>query len=416
MKKNTIIIIAVVIIIIIITLVTLFLLTPKKEIGLEEVVLTEEERNKLNLTEEERAQGLSLDDKEEKIKSEGEKELENSNNQTEEVRVLQIKKIIDREIKFPVFSADKSKLLYFDPKASEFYTSNLDGLGENVITNARFENLYDISWSPDRKKTVLTFSSDKGKTKKYHYFNLNEQKDIEYGKEYQDVSISFNGDNVAYMYRDFENKTHNLSVANHDLTSWRKIKSLDEDEINLKWFSNKYLAIYASPSANVQSELYIYDVAEGKDHFVIASKRWGLSPLFSPDGKKVIYNDNETKNSRFPVIWISNVEKGSVPVKLQLSSLVEKCTWASDNITVFCGVPENYSNFFIQPNDYYEGKFVSKDSFYKINTETKEQLKLADASQFNKDYDIYSPFVSNDGKNMYFVRKHDGKLYELVIP
>ncbi|NQU99774.1 MAG: PD40 domain-containing protein, partial [Parcubacteria group bacterium] len=410
------IIIAVVIIIIIITLVTLFLLTPKKEIGLEEVVLTEEERNKLNLTEEERAQGLSLDDKEEKIKSEGEKELENSNNQTEEVRVLQIKKIIDREIKFPVFSADKSKLLYFDPKASEFYTSNLDGLGENVITNARFENLYDISWSPDRKKTVLTFSSDKGKTKKYHYFNLNEQKDIEYGKEYQDVSISFNGDNVAYMYRDFENKTHNLSVANHDLTSWRKIKSLDEDEINLKWFSNKYLAIYASPSANVQSELYIYDVAEGKDHFVIASKRWGLSPLFSPDGKKVIYNDNETKNSRFPVIWISNVEKGSVPVKLQLSSLVEKCTWASDNITVFCGVPENYSNFFIQPNDYYEGKFVSKDSFYKINTETKEQLKLADASQFNKDYDIYSPFVSNDGKNMYFVRKHDGKLYELVIP
>ena len=160
----------------------------------------------------------------------------------------------------------------------------------------------------------------------------------------------------------------------------------------------------------------IYDVVEGGDYFGLVSEKWGLSPLFSRDGKKVLFNDNEVKNARFPVIWVSEVKKGARPKKLQLSTLIEKCTWANDNVTVYCGVPENYSNYYIQPDDYYDGRFISRDSFYKINTETGEQMKLASADQFDQDYDVFMPLISDDGKTMYFTRKHDGKFYALIIP
>lgn len=417
MKKNiAIIILIVAVILIIVGIVAFMSLTSQEEAPTEEVVLTEEERSNLQLTEEEREEGLTLREKEEELKKEKLNEIENEDKSVEEVRAIQIKRIIDREIEFPVFSADKQSLLYYDDNAGEFYRSNLDGLGESVITNAGFENLYDVSWSPGRKKTVLTFSSNKGKTKKYHYFNLDEQKDVEYSDEYQNVTVSFDGDKVAYVYRDYGEDEHNLSVANFDLTSWRSVKKVSDEEMELEWFSNNYLAMYDKTTAYEEGQLFIYDVDEGKNNFVMFSDRWGLSPLFSPDGKKVLYNDNGSKNSRYPSLWVADVKKGSEPKKLQLSTLVEKCTWASDNVTVFCGVPDNYSNYFVQPDDYYEGKFISRDSFYKINTNTKEQEKIVDASQFSKDYDVYSPFVSDDGKNMYFIRKHDSKLYELIIP
>ena len=415
MNKKIIIILTIVVVALIIGLIIFSTLTSKKEPPTEEVILTEEERVNLQLTQEEREQGLTLEEKEARLQQEKQNKIEKGG-ELEEVRALQIKKIIDRKVEFSVFSADKQSLLYYDEKAGEFYRSNLNGLGENVMTNARFEDLNDVSWSPDRKKTVLTFSSNKGKTKKYHFFNLEEQKDIEYGDEYQSATISFDGDQVAYIYRDTKDDEYNLSVANADLTSWRQIKDLNDDEIKLEWFSDSYLAIYDETSAYEEGELYVYDVGEGKNHFVMVSDRWGLAPIFSPDGKKVVFNDNGAKNARYPSIWVQDVVRGAEPKKLQLSTLVEKCAWASDNVTIFCGVPENYSNFFIQPDDYYKGKFVSKDSFYKINTETKEKEKLADASQFKKDYDVYRPFVSDDGKDVYFTRKHDGKLYVLIIP
>lgn len=415
MKKKYI-ILAALLIIILIGIGIFYSLTSKPEEKPEEVVLTEEERVNLRLTDEDKKAGITIKEKEKKVEEDKREELERGGKTLEEIKVVQIKKIIDKEIKFPVLSADKSKFLYFNPADKEFYQSNIDGTGEQVLTNANLENLYDVSWSPDREKTVLTFSSDKGRTKKYHFFNLARQEDIEYEDKYQDVTISYNGENVAYVFRDPVEDEHNLSVAKPDLSSWRKIKELDEEEIETEWFSNNNLAVYDTTTAFKEGQLEIYNVGEGTDHYTFLAKRWGLNPLFSPDGKKVIFNDNDTKGARFPVIWTAEVKNKAEPRKLQLSTLVEKCAWAKDSVSVFCGIPENYSNFFIQPDDYYKGKFISKDSFYKINTDNGEQKKLADFSQFNKDYDVYKPLVSEDQKKMYFTRKHDGKFYGLIMP
>jgi len=415
MKKKYIILIALVVIMLV-GLGLFYYLTTEKEEKLEEVVLTEEERVKLRLTDEERKNGITIKEKEKMIEEEKRKELEEKGKTPEEIKVVQIKKIIDKEIKFTVFSADNSKFLYFDPTNKEVYQSNTDGIGEQVLTNAKFDNLYNVSWSPNREKTVLTFSSDKGLTKKYHFFNLSSQEDIEYEDKYQNVTISYDGENVAYVFHDSAKDKYNLSVAKPDLSSWRKIRELGKEEIETKWFSNNNLAVYSATTAFEEGQLDIYNVGEGADHYTFLSKRWGLNPLFSPDGKKVIFNDNDTKNARFPIIWIAGVENKIEPRKLQLSTLVEKCAWAKDSVSIFCGIPENYSNFFIQPDDYYKGKFVSKDSFYKIDTNSGEQKKLADFSQFNKDYDVYKPLVSEDQKKMYFTRKHDGKFYGLIMP
>lgn len=394
-----------------------YYIASRQEEAPEEVVLTEEERSRLSLSEEERAAGKTLQDKEEELKEEKQEALESGDMSAEEIGVVQIRKIIDKKINFPVFSANKEQFLYHDPQAREFFQSNTDGTGEQAITNANFENLYDVSWSPNRRKLVLAFSPDNGRNKEYHYFDLVEQKDIKYEANYQDVTISFDGDRVAYVYYDEREDSYNLSVANADLSSWRKIKKVDEEEINLNWFSNTELASYTpSPTAYAEGQLIIYNIEEGSDCYTLLSKRWGLSPLFSPDGKKVLYNDNDTKNARFPEVWVTGINNDSDPRKLQLSTLVEKCAWAPDSVSIFCGVPENYSNFFIQPDDYYKGKFISNDSFYKINTDTGEQVKLADASQFSQDYDVYSPLVSEDQKSMYFTRKHDGKFYALIVP
>ena len=417
MKKSTLIILIVIGIVVIIGAVIGIMLITRKPAPPppEEIVLTPEERARLILTEEERRAGMTLEEKEKKMIEERKKALERAK-VPEEVKVVRIDKIIDKKVKFVTYSADKQKLLYFDPAEKEFFTCNLDGTEKNVITRASLENLYDVSWARTKDKLILVFSADKGKTKEYHFFNLAEQTDIKLDRRMQNVVFSFDGTKVAYQWVVKKEGIFNLSVSDPDGKNWRKIKALGEQRVVLDWFSENNVAVFDQPSAYEQGNLYIYDVIEGKPYYALTTEKYGLSAKFSRHGKKVIYNASSIKASRFPNLYVSDVKKGAVAKKIPISTLVEKCTWAQDNVTIYCGVPENYSNYFIQPNDYYEGRFISRDSFYKINTETGEQLKIAAADQFDKDYDVYLPFISDDGKTMYFTRKHDGKFYALRIP
>jgi Tol biopolymer transport system component len=415
MKKSTLIIVIIGIVIVVGAIVAIVITRKGVVPPPEEVILTPEEQARLVLTEEERAKGLTLEEKEKQV-LEQKKEAVQKGEPLEVLQIVQIRKIIDKKIKFPVFSADKQKFLYFNPDQKEFFAINVDGTGELAITLANFENLYDVVWSRDRDKLILIFSTDFGKTREYHYFNLAERKDTKLHSKLQDATFSFDGQKIAYIWRDAAKKTNNLSVSDPDGTNFRKIRTYGEEPAKLIWFSEENTAAFTPPSAYTQGNLLVYNVVQGGDYYGLISQKWGLSPLFSRDGKKIIFNDNGAKNARFPVLWVSSTEKGSTPKKLQVATLVEKCTWANDNVTIFCGVPENYSNFYIQPDDYYEGRFISRDSFYKINTDTGEQVKLASVDQFDQDYDVFSPSVSDDGKRLYFIRKHDEKFYALIVP
>lgn len=393
---------------------------------IEDVALTSEERKKLTLTDEEKKKGTTLEQKEKQVaeskKADVLRELLGQKQKNPEIKVVAINKIVDKPIKFPVLSADGKKILYFDPEAHEFYQTELDGRASAAITRGNFVNLQDVSWSGDRSKAVISIAKgnlptplETDKTKEYFYFDFVAQASQKIDAHFQNIAVSPDSKKIAYIYTEADKNIFNLSVADPDGSNWRKIAFLDKGEGRLLWIDSNKTVFYHAPAASRQGSLYVYDVTEGKDSFIFSSGKYGFSARFSLDGKGIIWNEGP-KGVHQPALYTGELAQSKSGNKASIDGLAEKCAWFFDNENILCGVPENFSQYYFQPNDWASGKFVSRDSFYKINAKTNELTRIAEAKQFDKDYDIADSFMTQDGKGMYFIRKHDGKLYELVMP
>lgn len=419
-KKQKIILISVVAILVVGGVIVYNFLIPKKpKPKVEEVALTQEERKQLTLTEEEKKKGVTLEEKEKQIAEEKRadalREILGQKEKKPEKKVVSIIKIIDKEVKFPTLSADQKKILYFDPQAREFYQAELDGTSLVGITRGNFANLENVSWSQDRSKAVLTIFNEETKRREYFYFDFATQESQKIDPRFENPIISSDGKKIAYIYTEEDKNIFNLSVADPDGRNWRKIALLDNNQGKINWLLGDRTIFIPQADSTKESGLYVYDVAEGKNSFVFISGKYSFDAKFSHDGKQVLWQEGD-KGERRPFLYISSLAPGKSAKKLLVNGLAEKCAWFPDNVAVLCAIPENFSNYYRQPESWLSGEFVSRDSFYKINSQTNESTRVVEAKQFDKDYDVASSFMAPDGKTMYFVRKNDGKLYALKMP
>lgn len=396
-----------------------FLVTRKPKPKVEEVALTQEERKQLTLTEEEKKKGITLEEKEKQIaeKKRGDalKEILGQKVKKPEEKIVSINKIIDKEVKFPVLSADQKKILYFDPQAREFYQAELNGTAITGVTRGNFTNLENVNWSQDRSKAILTISNKETKSHEYFYFDFVTQESKKIDSRFENPTVSFDGKKIAYVYTETDKNIFNLSVADPDGKNWRKIAFLNNNQGKIDWLLGDKIIFIPQANSTKESGLYVYDVAEGKNSFVFISGKYSFDAKFSPDGKQVLWQEGN-KREREPSLYISPLAPGERAKKLLVNGLAEKCAWFLDNHAVLCAIPENFSNYYRQPESWLNDEFISRDSFYKIDSQTNELTKVVEAKQFDKDYDVASPFMAPDGKIMYFVRKNDGKLYALKMP
>ncbi|MEW6407562.1 MAG: hypothetical protein AB1465_02620 [Patescibacteria group bacterium] len=395
------------------------LLQQRRAPEIEDVALTSDERKNLTLTDEEKKKGITLDQKEKELaqskKSDVLRELLGQKQTKPEKKVVSIIKIIDKEVKFPTLSVDQKKILYFDPQAREFYQAELNGTALTGITRGNFTNLENVSWSQDRSKAVLTISNEETKNREYFYFDFATQESKKIDSHFENPTISFDGKKIVYIYTETDKNIFNLSVADPDGSNWRKIAFLNNNQGKIDWLLGDRTIFIPQADSTKESGLYVYDVAEGKNSFVFISGKYSFDAKFSYDGKQVLWQEGD-KGERRPSLYISPLAPGKSAKKLLVNGLAEKCAWFSDNLAVLCAIPENFSNYYRQPESWLNDEFVSRDSFYKIDSQTNELTKVVEAKQFNKDYDVASPFMAPDGKTMYFVRKNDGKLYALQMP
>jgi len=93
------------------------------------------------------------------------------------------------------------------------------------------------------------------------------------------------------------------------------------------------------------------------------------------------------------------------------STLPSKCS--PDSAVIYCFVPQgdNFRNA-VLPDDYFEGKFYTSDSLYKINLGTDEITPVAIPQGGDKGpIDAENP-ITRAG-NLYFVNRYDNSLYVL---
>ena len=274
--------------------------------------------------------------------------------------------------KGPVISArsDDYGILWYYDYSGQLWQWSADGVGENfsdsgdsvAMNQLPIENLAEIIWpkvsSPDGKKIV-----------------------------YQKNNSLFTSDPSG----------KNQKTLISDL----KLK-----DIILKWPNANKIALASKPSGLVAGGLWFLDV-RNLGIIKIIGDFFGLEMLFPQSGNSFIYSyaDQNGKNLTLAVYD----KNGNQKTINNISTLVDKCVWAKDLISVYCAVPKSWPDFAILPDDYYKNAFSTNDDVWKINTETGEKTLVV------KNIGNISNLllIENENPSLFFILKESQFLYKL---
>ncbi|MCC7160551.1 hypothetical protein IT399_02440, partial [Candidatus Nomurabacteria bacterium] len=135
----------------------------------------------------------------------------------------------------------------------------------------------------------------------------------------------------------------------------------------------------------------------------------GLTTLASPDGKSILYSDNNLSLS----VYHTDTKTTDV---LGIRTLPEKCVWNKTSVSVYCGVPKSIigSNY---PDTWYQGEISFSDQIWKVNTQDLKSQILLDplTVKGGEEIDGTKLMVDEAENYLFFVNKKDSFLWELEL-
>jgi hypothetical protein len=167
------------------------------------------------------------------------------------------------------------------------------------------------------------------------------------------------------------------------------------------------ITLTTKPSANVPGYMYFVN-PDNKDFNKILGGINGLTTLTSPDGKLVLYADNNLSLNIFDI-----TKDTSYP--LNIRTLPEKCVWTKTSDIVYCAVPNSIddANY---PDAWYQGQISFSDQIWQINVTNGNTSMLADpVSIAGEEIDGIKLTLDSNENYLFFVNKKDSFLWELIL-
>jgi hypothetical protein len=195
---------------------------------------------------------------------------------------------------------------------------------------------------------------------------------------------------------DFEKKTTS-EVFQSPFSEWIPIS-----------FDGKSVLLQTKASQKVPGFLYSFDIKTGILQKILGNIN-GLMALPSPDRTRILYSESTLGGL---ALHFYNTKDGSI-VSTTVQTLPEKCVWKSDNMTVYCGVPNNMAGG-AYPDLWYQGIVSFTDSFWKIDAKTGKG-SIIPSSFTSEPMDIVFLSFSPIEDYLFFINKRDSSLWAFNI-
>jgi len=239
-----------------------------------------------------------------------------------------------------------------------------DTTGGNKLTGIFLpENTTDISISPDTLKMFYLFNS---------------------GNSAVGIASSASGDKKSQVF-------------DSPFTEWLSF-----------WPNKNMITLTTKPSANVPGYMYAIN-PDKKDFNKILGNINGLTTLMSPNGKLVLYGNNNLS------LNIYNINTGEIN-PLGLRTLPEKCVWGKASDTIYCAVPK-FIDAKEYPNSWYMGETSFSDDIWKIYITDGSTVIISDLVSINGAEDIDGIKLALDENEgyLFFMNKKDSYLWKLDL-
>ena len=298
------------------------------------------------------------------------------------------------------------RVRYLEKATGHLYEIGGDGEERVRVSNTTIPKIFDVSWSTDADKAILSVFDDEN----VKYFSA-----IFTGTSTQGMFLPSNINLGTYaphqnrfLYGATINGRHSLMAVNPDNTKQTKIYNTPFGDFSINWPAENTIGLLTRPSGTTEGYLYKLNLQTGVFSKIIGGLR-GLETLWLPSGEKILISQTSAGGGEIISRVISTQGK---EIALGPKTLASKCAWTATTTAsvIYCGVPL-YFPAGVYPDDWYKGKISFDDRLVKINIALPE----AEETLAEQIFDIEKIAVDQNDQFLYFIDKNDGTLWGLKL-
>ena len=309
-------------------------------------------------------------------------------------------------------------LRYVNKITGNIYQTFADKMDERIFSSTTIPKVYEAYFGNKGESVIMRYLKESNDTIETFLRTLpkevlggdttssDEVRGSFLPENISDMSVSPDASKIFYLF----NTGENAIGVTLSLSTNTKVQVFDSPfrEWLSFWPNDKMITITTKPSSNVPGFMYAIN-PERKDFNKILGGINGLTTLTSPNGKLVLYGNNNLS------LGIFDIDTGSSSF-LGIKTLPEKCVWGMASDIIYCAVPK-YTNQTGYPDSWYQGEVSFSDEIWEIDATSGNTTIILDPITIEGGEEVDAVKLNMDeGQNyLFFVNKKDSYLWELDI-
>lgn len=304
---------------------------------------------------------------------------------------------------------DGNTVRYYDALDGRVWTMTLRGTNKEVLVHETMGVPQNVKWSADGDAAILTYK-DSGIYVHNHATNTkNKLRDGMDNVEWAGASGK-----ILYKYYDDALKERSLNIANSDGSGWKKIADLPYRFSSFAQIPSSIFAVFwPKASINTASELFGVNTISVSEPKKIHQGPNGSDYLFSPNGERVLVSA-PVSGGKSMMLGVMDAD-GQNYNDLVIPTIVSKAVWSSDGLSVYYALPNDVPSNSVWPDDYDQRKFITQDTFFKLDIETGKKTRIIELEEIKEKIDAKNLFLSPSEDHLFFTDRRSGLLYRLDL-
>lgn len=307
---------------------------------------------------------------------------------------------------------DGGTLFYINKNTSTFEKMALSENTVTALSNIPLVSPIAAIWTTDGTKVFV-----KGLASGYPSFQLFSPQDtpspVSLKKGVRYLVWDELENNIIYLFQDSSGSV-SLNQSLPDGSQWKKITSLSSLGFSISSIpKSPLIAFWETPLNTRVSELKTVNLTNNEVTSLFPGK-YGADYLFSPDGNHILMSWAPEKNGSKMSLALLN-KNGGEYTDLKFPTPIQKCTWSSDSVTLYCALLGSVPKDASMPDAWLNNSFQSTDTFWKIDTKTGMSTRLIPLENMTISYDASQLLLSPDESKLFFINRKDSKLYSIAL-
>lgn len=324
-----------------------------------------------------------------------------------------IKLVSDEAVISPILSPSGNTIKYYSKQNGKVYQIDLEGENKKTISEKEVANVVSAAWSPDQTKSIVKSQQPDGSVS-FAYFNYPEGTETSLKPNIDEVSWEKNGTKIFYKYFDTKTKERSLNIASPTGEDYKELAKINYRDISIAQIPKTgIVSFWNKGDSNTETTFESIPVIGGEKKLIYNGK-FGADYLWDNDGNNIYLSHVDEKGGKKMTIAVINSSGGEYK-NLFIPTFISKCLLSKNNKTLFYALPGNIPDQTTLPNDYREGRFMTTDTFWKMDLAKGERTRIVEPEDIFDKFDATNPFLDDQETSLFFVNRNDGKLYKISL-